>query len=171
MKNAFRESSDERFKMIGDIIEDVRVGMLTTHSDYRGLNSRPLYVQELSQEGQLWFFTTDDAVLIQDIHRDSQVNLAFAAIGKNNYLSVRGRGYEVQDHNKMAELWHPMLKAWFPYGLETPGLCLLKVQIEEAEYWSSPGSTIVKIAGVIKSLMMGERYEAGENEVIHVPAH
>jgi general stress protein 26 len=32
--------------------------------------------------------------------------------------------------------------AWFPDGLDTPGLTLIKVEADTAEYWEGPTSTV-----------------------------
>ena len=72
----------------------------------------------------------------------------------------------VKDRAKIEELWNPILKAWFPEGLDDPSLCLLKVTVEEAEYWDSPNSKLVQIAGFVKALVTGQAAKGGENEKI-----
>jgi general stress protein 26 len=66
----------------------------------------------------------------------------------------------------MEELWNPILKAWFPKGLDDPNIILLKVSVEAAEYWDSTSSTIVQVAGFIKALVTGARADGGENEKV-----
>ncbi len=68
----------------------------------------------------------------------------------------------------MEELWNPILKAWFPEGLDDPNICLLKVNVEQAEYWDSPSSTLVQIGGFVKALVTGQRADGGENEKINL---
>jgi general stress protein 26 len=38
------------------------------------------------------------------------------------------------------------LQAWFPDGLDTAGLALIKVEADSAEYWEGPSSTVAYIA-------------------------
>ncbi len=45
----------------------------------------------------------------------------------------------------MRALWTSNLKRWFPQGLEHPGLALLEVRIDKAEYWDEPLRENVKI--------------------------
>jgi general stress protein 26 len=59
-------------------------------------------------------------------------------------------------------LWNPIYKAWFPEGLDDPTLCLLKISVEEAEYWDSPNSKLVQIAGFVKALVTGQSADGGE---------
>ncbi|MES3037662.1 MAG: hypothetical protein V4736_07115 [Bdellovibrionota bacterium] len=42
----------------------------------------------------------------------------------------------------------------------------MKVTVDRAEYWDSPSSTMVKLMGVTKALLTGQRYEGGENKKI-----
>jgi general stress protein 26 len=62
----------------------------------------------------------------------------------------------VTDRTKIEELWNPIHKAWFPKGVDDPNLVLLKISVEQAEYWDSPSSTIVQVAGFVKALVTGE---------------
>jgi general stress protein 26 len=66
----------------------------------------------------------------------------------------------------MEELWSPILKAWFPEGLDDPSLCLLKISIDQAEYWESPSGKIVQLFGFVKAIATGESADWGENKKI-----
>ena len=72
----------------------------------------------------------------------------------------------MKDRAKMEELWSPMVKAWFPKGIEDPNIVLMKVHVEKAEYWDAPSSKLVALVGFVKALATGERYEGGENKTI-----
>lgn len=74
----------------------------------------------------------------------------------------------MRDKEKAKELWKPLLKAWFPKGLEDPDLALLKVSVESAEYWDAPSSKMVQIAGIAKAAVTGQRYQGGENKKLDV---
>ncbi len=45
----------------------------------------------------------------------------------------------------MEELWRPAYRAWFPQGLDDPPLALLKMDVEQAEYWDMLSSTMVSL--------------------------
>jgi general stress protein 26 len=64
----------------------------------------------------------------------------------------------------MKELWTPAYKAWFPQGLDTPHICLIRVQVDHAEYWDTQSSTMVHLIGFAKALATGQRYHPGVNE-------
>jgi general stress protein 26 len=74
----------------------------------------------------------------------------------------------VHDKGKMKKLWNPLYKAWFPKGLDDPDICLLRIRVESAEYWDTPSSKMVQLAGFIKAVATGERYHPGENRELEI---
>ena len=152
---------------MGDIIEKVRVGMISTLGADSVPSSRPMYVQEVDELGQIWFFTSTSTHLIERIRSNPTVHVTFADTDKNKFLTTIAHATEVHDKDKMKELWNPSLKAWFKDELETPGIVLLKLQPEQAEYWDSPDSAVVRIIGFVKALVSDEPYTPGRHEKVN----
>lgn len=160
------DNKQEAIEKLYGLIEDIDFAMLTTIDTDGVLRSRPMSTQKAETDGELWFFTSDKTHKTEEIERDNRVNVSYAEPKDNAYVSVSGAAHIVRDKAKMEELWNPILKAWFPDGLETPGICLLKVDIEQAEYWDSPSSTLVQVAGFLKATLTGKSASGGENEKI-----
>ena len=163
-----KKTREEAIEKLNNLIEDIDFAMLTTVDTDGVLRSRPMSTQEAEFDGTLWFFTSDKTHKIEEIERDSRVNASYAKPEDNVYVSVSGMASMVKDRAKMEELWNPILKAWFPDGLDQPDLCLLKVDVEQAEYWDSPSSTLVQIAGFVKAMVTGRSADGGENEKINL---
>lgn len=72
----------------------------------------------------------------------------------------------MRDKAKAEELWNPILKAWFPKGLEDPELALLKVEIGKAEYWDLPSGKMIQLAGFVKAIVTGRQVNPGEHEKV-----
>ena len=159
------ETRQESIEKLKTLIEDIDFAMLTTINGGQ-LRSRPMSTQKYESDNELWFFTSDQTHKVEEIKADNRVNVAYAEPDDNVYVSVSGRAALVKDRAKIEELWNPILKAWFPDGLEDPTLSLLKVTIEEAEYWDSPNSKLVQIAGFVKALVTGQSADGGENKKI-----
>ena len=153
-----RQESIEKLKVL---LEGIDFAMLTTAAGGK-FRSRPMSTQEMDENGDLWFFTSDDTHKVEEIEADDRVLVAYSSPDDNTYVSVFGRGSIHKDRDKIEELWNPVLKAWFPDGLDDPHLCLLKVSVEEAEYWDSPNSKLVQIAGFVKALVTGQETEGGD---------
>jgi len=162
------DNRQEAIKKLKGLIEDIDFAMLTTVDMNGVLRSRPMSTQKVEFDGDLWFFTSIQTHKTEEIEKDNRVNVSYAAPDDNVYVSVSGTAEIVQDRAKIEELWNPILKAWFPKGLDDPNLCLLKVDAEQAEYWDSASSTIVQIAGFVKALVTGKSAHGGENEKINL---
>lgn len=160
------ESKDQEIlEKVKTIIKDVEVAMLTT-IDNGVLRSRPMQTQQAEFNGDLWFFTSLNTHKAEEIEKDNRVNVSYAAPEDNSYVSVSGTAEIVTDKVKMEELWNPMLKAWFPKGLDEPDIILIKVSVSQAEYWDSASSTLVQAFGLLKSLVTGEPANGGDHAQI-----
>ena len=147
-----------------DLIKDVRVAMLTTVDEDGSLRSRPMATQEMELDGELWFFTGAGSPKVREVQREQHVNVSYANPDDQQYVSVSGTAQVVHDRAKAEERWNPILKAWFPKGLDDPDLALLRIRVEKAEYWDSPSSKMVQLVGFVKAVTTGKRYEPGPGE-------
>lgn len=145
-------------------IKDIKVAMFTSADTDGSLHSRPMHTQEMKDDGLLWFFTGKNSGKIAEIKADSHVSLGYADPSSNTYVAVSGRATLVTDQAKIDELWHDLLKAWFPEGKNDPNIALLKVNPESAEFWDSPSSTLVQLFGMGKAMVTGEPYKPGPGE-------
>ncbi len=160
----------ERIKKLSEMIKDIEIAMLTTAEPDGTLRSRPMATQKFEFDGDLWFFTRASSPKVDEIEQEHRVNVSYAAPDKQRYVSVSGRARLVRDKSKIKELWSPVLKAWFPEGLDDPDLALLKVSVEQAEYWDSPSSTVAHLVGFVKAVATGTTYQPGENEKLNLKA-
>jgi general stress protein 26 len=154
---------------VKELIKDARICMLTTMTGDGRHVSRPMALQDVEFDGDLWFFTYSDSDLIAQIGGNPQVNVAFSDSGQHAWISISGTATRTDDPAKAKELWNPMLKAWFPDGLETPNLTLVKVHGETAEYWEAAHSSrVVTMLGYAKAAVTGKTPDAGENETVRL---
>lgn len=114
--------------------------MLTTVTMDGTLRSRPMLTLEFDDEGQLWFFSSDESGKAHDLEGEKAVNLAYADPERQSYVSITGLASVVQDRAHSERLWQPRMEQYLPGGLDNPHLVLIRVQIEAAEYWDFAGS-------------------------------
>lgn len=142
-------------------VKDIKFAMLTTVSPDGTIHSRPMGTLRMSVEdfdGNIWFFSKKNSFKNHDIETEQNVNLAYADPSSQKYVSVTGKAFVSQDRQKMEKLWNPILKAWFPEGLEDPEISLIGIRVETAEVWDSPSSKVVQLAGFIKASVTGKPY-------------
>lgn len=162
-------TEQEQRDKVKRMVADAKIAMLTTMTADGKHVSRPMAVQDVEFDGDLWFFTYSDSDLVEQIGVHPQVNVAFSDQKHNNWISVSGAAERVEDRAQAERLWNPFLKAWFPDGLETPNLTLVKVHAETAEYWEAAHSSkVVTLLGYAKAAVTGKTPDAGENETVRL---
>lgn len=149
---------------VAELLKGERFGMLTTTGADGTLISRPMAMQEVEFDGDLWFFAARDSRKIAHLTARPQVNVAVGS--SDNWVSLTGTGVVVTDAAKKRELWNSMVEAWFPEGPDDDGVVLLKVEADSAEYWDSPGGRLATAISFAKAKLTGERYSGGENEKV-----
>ena len=151
---------------LGEMIKDIRIAMLTTMDEQGVLHSRPMATQQVEFDGDVWFFTSQETGKVGDITEYRQVNLAYVSTSDERYVSVMGNAEIINDVFKMKALWKPVMKAWFPEGLDDPNLRLIRVSAEKAEYWESNGGKAGSLLSIVKNLVTGSTGAEGKNEKI-----
>jgi len=151
---------------VTELVRSANVAMLTTVAPDGRLVSRPMGIQEADFSGDLWFFADADSHKVHEIEAGSPANAAFA--DSTSWVSVSGTAEVVRDVGKARELWNPVAEAWFPDGPETPGLVLVVVHGETAEYWDAPGNRLTTAISLAKAKLTGERYDGGENATVRL---
>jgi len=163
------KTQDEKLAKLREIVKAVDICMLTTVDERGDLRSRPMSNnREVELDGDLWFYTYGSSHKADEVGRVPKVCASFADVDGQQYASLTGRAEVVRDRAKIEELWQPQLKAWFPEGVDTPDIALLKVTVERAEYWDGSQSLVAHAVGLVSSLVKGEPAELGENEKVEL---
>ena len=161
--SASSEERAERLSKIRDLIEKIPVCMMTTTGADGSIHSRPMAYLRMEADGELIFFTRAASTKSIEVRRNRQVNLTFADPAHNLFISVSGRAHVVNDRDKVAELFTPIMKHWFPDGASDPTLRLFVVDPRAAEYWDGP-SGLGLVFAVARSVLTGEKAELGEHD-------
>ncbi len=161
------QTRDNELEKLRELVKDIDFCMLTTVNEGGDLHSRPMSSNgDIDTNGNIWFFTSVSSHKVSEIEKLPKVNVSFADPGNQRYISVSGTAELVRDRAKIDELWRPQFKIWFPEGKDDPEIALLRVRLEKAEYWDSPGSTIGYALSFVSSLVTGKQPDLGENQRI-----
>ena len=136
--------SHEGADKLYDLIDDIRICMMTTVEEDGRLASRPMYGLEADQAGDLWFFTSVESSKTTEISRDGHVNLAYSHPSKQHYISLSGRAEIVRDKGHIQNKWSEPLRTWFPEGKDDPQLALIRGHPERGEFWDD-GDPFVRL--------------------------
>ena len=162
-------STARDFANLKALIEDIKIGMLTTVDDDGTLRSRPLQTVGVEDDGTLWFFTSASSPKVAEAGAEGgRVNVSYGNPAKYDFVSVSGTATLSRDREKMRELWTKWVELFFPKGLDDPDLALLRVQVEKAEYWDAPGTSIGRLYGLAKGLVTGKTDALGDNKKLEL---
>jgi len=152
---------------VAKLVERATICMFTTMTPDGQHVARPMAVQEVEFDGDLWFFAYAESAKVGEIGANPQVNVSFSNSKQSEWTSIAGRAEVIVDRAKADELWSAPLKAWFPDGPETAGLVLLKVHADAAEYWSGPSSKVVRLLGAARAAVTRDPDKfPSENETV-----
>lgn len=147
-------------KHIAELIEDIATSMLTTIEADGSLASRPMYALEMDASGAIWFFTDTRSSKVEHL---SVVNLAFTDLDDSTYVSLSGHGEITTDRSQIERLWSSFARPWFPDGVDSPTLALLKFVPHSADYWDAPNSKMVRVVSNLVSIVAAKPIGIGEH--------
>ena len=139
--------NENDLKKFWDLIKHLEVVLFTTMEPDGTLHTRPMAALQTDFDGSLWFFTEAASHKVDEINHHPQVNVTYVDSVKNRFISASGKAHVVRDRAKARELWLPFLRAWFPNGVDSPEVTLLRVQVDKVEFWESPSSKSVGLLG------------------------
>ncbi len=152
---------------VWELIKDVQVATMVTLDEQGRMRGRPMRAVSMKEfDGTVWFFTSQPSPKTAEIQHDDRVLLAYADPSRQNYVSISGTAQVIRDPAKQKELWSEPLRTWFPGGPEDPHAALLKVEVEGAEYWDSPSSTLIHAYGYVKAITTGQPPSSGDNDKV-----
>ncbi len=156
------QSREEAVKRIGELIKDIRIAMLTTVAPDGSLHSRPMASQDTPFNGEVVFLTREDSGKVDEIKEDAEVNLCYSD-AKSSYVTMSGRASLSNDRALIAALWTPSYKAWFPEGQEDPRIRVLRIRVDQAEYWDAPASALVRNVQILARAATGGKTPVGDH--------
>lgn len=155
-------------KKLKELVDDVRICMLATKNHKGLIASRPMTTISVEENGTIWFFTNEHSGKVDDQQEDNTVYLMYSDSDKQKYIHIRGASELILDRQKIKQYWNPILKAWFPEGLDDPKLCLLKIDVEEAQYWDSSSSKMIVFFEMVKSIVTRKPFSEGETGTLNI---
>ena len=162
----------EKRDQLRGLMKGIDIAMFTTWGESGFPVSRPLSTQEVEFDGKaLWFFTRRSSAKVEEIRRNSKVNVAYASKERNVYLSVAGTAEAIADQALIDVFWNDAMKAFFAGGRTDPDLVLLKVTVHTVEYWDGPSTLLGKaIAFVISRVRKDDSAMGDSGQLRMAPA-
>ena len=137
-------------------LADLEVAMLTTRDANGELHARPVQPVRV-EEGRIWFFTSVNGGIADDVARDAYVHLAFVDRDAGLYASLSGDARLLRDPVEARASWSTTAGVWYPGGPDDPSLGLLRVDVHRADYWDVKESRPVQFFRLAAAAVTGTR--------------
>ena len=108
--------------------------------------TRPMSVQEVDDDGTLWFLSASDSHKNRELEKDSAVRLFFQGSEHAGFLTLTGTATVSRDRKRIKDLWKSVLKVWFTEGENDPRITVIGVRPTGGYYWDNKhGSAVAGI--------------------------
>jgi general stress protein 26 len=156
-------SGSEATARVRELLGKFRSVMLTTIESRQCL-TRPMGLMGKAEHfsGALWFFTDTKSRKADQIRRGATTFLVLQNDEEDTYLQLNGEATIDTDRDRMAQLYTPLLRTWFPDGLEDPNLTLIRFDASDGQYWTSKAGMLEVFAAFAKSVVTGRPGQGGE---------
>lgn len=121
-------------------------------------------------DGALWFITDSRSRKVAEITAGAATTLVFQNDARGRYAHLRGQATVVTDRQRLADLYTPDQRIWFPDGLDDPNMTLLRFDVTDADYWDGHASTVRRLAAFVKSVVTGQPAQSGDTGVADIRA-
>lgn len=151
----------EAIEKMQEIIDHNAICLLTTDLTNLPLQTRPMTVQQVCDQGNFWFLSASDSEHNQQIDNDPRVQLFFSNPSNQEFMTIYGVASISRDKEKIEELWNPIVKAWFKEGKEDPRVTVIKVTPENGFYWDTKNGKFVSLIKIITKALNGGKTSDG----------
>lgn len=141
------------FEDLASKIKKIDFCMLSTNGGAGKISTRPMSNNgDVEYDGDSWFFSCEDTRKVSEISSIDNVSVTFteapSLLGKPGiFIAIQGTASIVRDNHAFEEHWLSGLERWFPEGIATPGLVLIKVSASSIYYWDGEENGEVEIPG------------------------
>jgi general stress protein 26 len=142
------------------LVNDINVCMFITENN-DDEHTRPMATIEVEENATLWFFTDIRSIKVEEVSKQHEVHLVYAHPGKESYMDIWGTANVVTDRQIIKDKWSPVVKAWFPKGIDDPNIALLKVIPYDVYYWDAETGKMISFLKIAASAVTGKKLSEG----------
>ena len=142
----------EAIPQIASLINQIDICLFATRGDDGQLHARPMSNNgQVEWDGQSWFFAPTDGRLVTELRADPAAVAAYRAEEGFAFVSVSGRATIETDPELKQRYWLDDLERWFPNGPADPNVALIRLDAEEAQWWTEDGDGMADLREAVAS--------------------
>ena len=155
-KNYENLDGSEAIKKLKELADKKACFFCTGITMGKQMNTRPMSVQKMDEQGNLYFLSANDSHKNLEIRMDPFVQLFFQGSAHSDFLTLQGKAEISTDKDLIKELWEPLLKTWFTEGIDDPRITAIKVIPENGYYWDTKHGNAVSFLKMAAGAIMGK---------------
>lgn len=144
---------------VKEIAEAARTCFFSTRINNE-TSSRPMALQEVDDEGNLWFLSAVDSEKNKEIEEGAKVELYFMNHSKYEYVFVAGEASVSQDKALIEKYYSAFANAWFE-GKDDPNISVIKVIPSEGYYYETKDNKLIAMSRMLFAAITGKPVEDG----------
>jgi general stress protein 26 len=153
-------SNTDAVEKLKELAEKAQTFMFTTSIQTDYPTTRPMTVQEVDEEGRIWFISSAESHNVDEIKESNRVQLYFSNTGKYEFLYVLGEASLHTDKALIEKYWTDIAKAWFD-GKDDPRVRIVSVKPVDAYYWDTKDSKLVSLIKIGFAALTGKSPDDG----------
>ena len=153
-------SSEEAIKKLKELAEGAGNCFFTTKINESTPHTRPMALQEVCDQGNLWFISSSESHKNEEISDDARVQLYFQNNSSYEYLYVLGTASIHKDKELIDKYWTSFANAWFD-GKDDPRVTIIKVKPIDSYYYETKDNKVVAMAKMLFVAATGAKMEDG----------
>ncbi len=115
--------------------------------------ARPMSVQKVDDDGNLWFLSASDSHKNLEIGKNNAVKLYFQGSPHSDFMELSGIARITTDRAIIHDLWEPVLKTWFTEGEDDPRITAIRFIPRSGYYWDTKhGNAVAGIKMLIGAI-------------------
>jgi len=153
---------EERVAEFHRLVNEIEVAMLATRRADGDLVSRPMATQNWLAGADLWFVTSREASMLDEVRADPHVNVSYYRDGTREWVSVSGAAFLSEDRDTIRRLWRRDWRQWFPDhdgvedgGPDDPRAVLIGIHAHSAVFMtahSRPRVLLERAKGIVTGM-------------------
>ena len=153
-------TNEEAIKKMKELAEAAGNCFFTTNINDATPHTRPMALQEVCDQGNLWFISSSESHKNEEISNDAKVQLYFQNNSKYEYLYILGQASIHNDPKLIDKYWTNFANAWFD-GKDDPRVTIIKVKPLDAYYYEPKENKLVAMAKMLFVAATGKKMEDG----------
>jgi general stress protein 26 len=169
---------EQKLAELHALIEKIDIAMMITKMPSGAMAARPMSTQKRREGVDLWFMTTVESDVVEQLRADPTITLAYYDESTREWVSVSGRARLVQDRNVIRDRYQADWRAWLgdeggvrDGGPDDPRIVLIEVDAEHATYFKGTVPRAIAAFRVLKGMVTGEAPKVGAKREIEGDLH